>query len=235
MERYVNYFTTTESLNSIITGLTPSPDDKILAIAGSGDQGFAMLEYGARVTLVDSDENAIDFVKDRAEALKNGDFRGFFYPKGWSPPSLENLIIRNRYFNVQWPRYFSSRRVRKIRSNLGGLTILPCGKIGQNRLKQRFTKIYLSNAWSVCGNFLDNLLLDLVPNGLIYSAIDSDFISYLLVNDGFCLDRLRTKQAREQSQSQHPFRWNPAVWVNANPKLIIKRLEQGVSVAVPLP
>ncbi|MCX6774504.1 MAG: hypothetical protein NTY99_00220 [DPANN group archaeon] len=46
------YFQTNEDLASIVRGMNVKPTDYILAVGGSGDQAFALLEYAKRVKIV---------------------------------------------------------------------------------------------------------------------------------------------------------------------------------------
>ena len=44
---------TNEDLPSIVRGMDVNPSDYILAVGGSGDQAFALLEYAKKVKTVD--------------------------------------------------------------------------------------------------------------------------------------------------------------------------------------
>jgi len=56
MDNYVNYRTTNESLDAIVLALQPNKNDKILAVGGSGDQAFSLLEKAGEVCCVDNNE-----------------------------------------------------------------------------------------------------------------------------------------------------------------------------------
>lgn len=95
------YFTcTNESLPAIIAGLSPSSADRILAIGGSGDQAFALLEHGAQVAVIDHDARQIDFIRHRAAALADGDYYEFakrhaFFEEG--TPGMLHVYERDAY------------------------------------------------------------------------------------------------------------------------------------------
>jgi len=141
------YATTNESLKSIITGMNLSKEDEVLAIGGSGDQAFAILEFVKRVKVVDISSKQLAFINSRMAALKEMDvenffegdkkvFSGDFYP-------LFTQDVRN-YFLSDNPD-----RLEKIRKKLPDFLIMDPEDIVKTAQKERdYSKIYLSNAIS---------------------------------------------------------------------------------------
>ncbi|MBI4919049.1 DUF3419 family protein [archaeon] len=133
----VPYSKTNESLPAIINGLDLKQNDSVLAIAGSGDQAFAMLEYAARVEVVDKSSDQIFLVKLRAEALRREEYSLFLRS---SVDNFKELIKeRNCYFSKRGRR-------QKIRGNLEQLVFLKPSNISEVISERKFSKVYLSNA-----------------------------------------------------------------------------------------
>ena len=76
----VEFSRTNECLEAISAGLCVGATDRVFAIAGSGDQAFALLEHAKSVTVVDADSKQIKYVRARIAALRKGDKRKFFWP-----------------------------------------------------------------------------------------------------------------------------------------------------------
>lgn len=125
----VGYFSTNENLEAITLSLKPTSTDKILAVGGSGDQAFAMLETGAKIMCVDNNAIQVEYIAERAKQLKNGNYEEFLATSG--------LIERDEYFQ-------DIERIRKIKENLKNLE-LSCADVFKTAKKGGFTKIYLSN------------------------------------------------------------------------------------------
>lgn len=130
----VEHHTTNENLDAIIAGLDLKPDDSVLAVAGSGDQAFAILEYVRKVEAVDINPNQIDFIKLNVKALKLNKYD--LFQRG--PEFFHCVRDRQDYFLQQG-------RLNRIRSNLGNLNILEPSDIFSVRSKIKWSKIYLSN------------------------------------------------------------------------------------------
>ena len=67
----INYLATNETTESVIHGLDPKSEDRILSIIGSWDQIFAMLEFidKGKIIGVDYNQAQIDYINWRAENL----------------------------------------------------------------------------------------------------------------------------------------------------------------------
>jgi len=68
---------TNESLAAIVNGLDVNETDDILAICGSGDQAFALLEKAHSVTAVDIYKNQVDYARYRKRCLKEEKYAFF--------------------------------------------------------------------------------------------------------------------------------------------------------------
>ncbi len=128
------YRITNESLDSIVGGLSPALDDRILAICGSGDQALALLEYAGYVLAVDNNPAQIDYALKRIELVRLGLFERFLH----LPAIQRRSGLDSRY------EYFSMPgRLSRIRERLGRLDVRNCDLTGA--LTSEFTKVYLSN------------------------------------------------------------------------------------------
>nr|MBA4405529.1 hypothetical protein [Nanoarchaeum sp.] len=228
----LDYSCTNESLDAIMAGLDVQPQDRILAVAGSGDQAFAFLEIASHVKAVDTSLPQIKLVIQRAQQLREGnyvDFLNYTYngcldfirpaPTYWPDTGT-------RYENAHKPgrsAYFANNfpsRLDKIRANLGNLEISEeTADILKVAKKERgYNKIYLSNAIGYNRTLTDDKirrifspLPRLLPaDGLIYIANGGLFATYsldsTLVFPGVELDKELTIKARELDG------WRPAVY-----------------------
>ncbi|MBI4152801.1 hypothetical protein HY495_03760 [Candidatus Woesearchaeota archaeon] len=169
------YLATNESLQNIVDGLHPEPGDRIAAICGSGDQAFALAEYGARVFVVDKNLEQISFAEQRLHSLGTEKEEEIFFNRAYRG-RVESLgfVAResNAYFSVEG----RLERIRANRANIhfhhGDFFSYVCenaGAIG-------FTKIYASNAMDCqsqcfhCERSLDDLMTILPEGGLLYVA-----------------------------------------------------------------
>ncbi len=162
------YKVTNESLDGIVQGLDLQPSDQVLAICGSGDQAFAMLEHVASVLAIDKQPSQVDLARYRLECLAKGDYEGFLL-SGSRFGKFTDLDKRDAYFR-------SPGRLETIRSKLLNLTILE-KQLSEAITLRPFTKYYLSN---VIGDYISSmkLILELMQRmtdhlpvgGLIYMA-----------------------------------------------------------------
>lgn len=187
---------TLESMAAIVAGLEPSPEDHILAIAGCGDQAFALLEKGAKVTIVDINEEQLNHIRKRVEAVRNDNFGGFY-----GVPTNE-LDIKSYKERIE---YFESEdRFVRLMSLLENLEILPPMMLEDAAAKEKYDKIYASNSISgfYCKGTLEDhlklVLAGLKKGGLLYVSNGSEFISEIpfIENSGISLDERLSKKAR---------------------------------------
>ncbi|MFH1064896.1 MAG: hypothetical protein V1734_00105 [Nanoarchaeota archaeon] len=214
----LGYIATNESLDSIIVGMMLDRRDKVLAILGSGDQAFAMLEYGCSVIAVDCNAKQRRLAETRVEMLAGGDTHGFLYYAGCE----ENLVddsdmmhrdARNEYF-------MRAGKLGKIRRNLSNLKIRKEDIF--NVREKGFTKIYLSNAlvlygtcigrddyWNKCLKAMVRLL---EPEGLLYisnSHCIDDILAYSRKEEKTLrLEKELTKKCRQFDTGE----WTPGVY-----------------------
>jgi len=142
---------TNESLAGIITGMDISPGDKVLAIGGSGDQAFAILEFAKKVVAVDKSKDQVDFIRQKVEFLRERDYDGFlgivlFDARDYADPMSEEAKERMQLEKVR--RYFTEdpRRLERIRNNLQNLEIRCENIIDSVKEPSAYTKVYLSNS-----------------------------------------------------------------------------------------
>lgn len=163
---------TNECLDAILAGLDVRRDDRILAIGGSGDQAFAMLAKGASVTVVDYSDEQIEYIRMRADLLRNRRYAAFLADddpreEGDGRDCYAYLTIRSR--------------LRRIRKNLDRMSILKPKHIHQSLISDAlsFNKLYLSNVYTVDLPVVAPLL----PTGGRVYVTDSKMFCYLLNHD----------------------------------------------------
>lgn len=211
----LKYDCTNESIDSVVSSLSPQEGDNILAICGSGDIPFVLVEH-ARVTAVDIDEAQIDFASYRADKLKLGDYASFL--REVCEPTPRCLS----YDHFARDKYFSDiSRMEAIRQRLGNLSFEVGNIFGMDIKYREFNKIYLSNALgykmksnSLGSRFMKNVSKYLLSPGLIYLA------NYyqLLKKDKRCVDEHLqfdfglTRTASRYYDENDPDNWRPAVF-----------------------
>ena len=95
------YACTNESLEGIIQGLDANSRDEILAIGGSGDQAFALLDRARKVKVIDISSIQLDYIKRRHEALARGDFEEFLEIHiSWKDSVVINFF-KERFENIK--------------------------------------------------------------------------------------------------------------------------------------
>lgn len=179
--KMLGYTCTNENLKAIVTGLDIQSTDRVLAVAGSGDQALAILETASFVKAVDIVQDQVDFFRGRVQALVNGDYNAFLnvnnfgtcdgFVSGTYMPEVAKFMLdmRNKYF-------LEGNRLKRIQTSLGNLVILNHKDILEvAQTEEGFSKIYLSNVfgnthsnyWPI-SETLRNIALRLPVNGLIY-------------------------------------------------------------------
>ncbi len=216
----LNYSHSNEDLRSIVSGLNIDSKDNVLAIAGSGDQAFAILEISESVTIVDVNPNQMEYIKKRIEFLKKENYEDFL--KIRSSGARDNLLqgkFSGGYskFNLKKrDEYFLKKgRLNRIRKNLKNFKIHRLGdilKIAQKKIG--YSKIYLSNIFRFDYSIndwepfvkkaLEKIAKNLPKGGLIYI---SDHPKQLWVNS-LELDKNLTQKARKFETTN----WSPAVY-----------------------
>ena len=163
---------TNESIPAIMEGLQIQQGDRVLAVCGSGDQAFAMLELADYVTAVDSSKLQILYAKCRLAQIKRGDFKRFHTLLPHCGSNITYREQRSRYFTLSKLQTLKLK-VDRLRLERGDMY-----KFSPRRIREgRFNKIYLSNL--LCygdyysrnnTNFLDMLVSVLPCGGLIYTV-----------------------------------------------------------------
>jgi len=208
----LEYTHTNEDLRAIVHGLDLSLDDKVLAICGSGDQAFAMLEKAGEVVAVDYNQSQLKYALERLKHLKKGDHTRFLVP---DPDEYFDLRNSRRYFN--WEKF------QKIKSRIDSLKIITdqINIFDSGLAMVDFTKIYLSNALDYgygpirkdrerLGSFnLEHFVEPLREGTLIYDTNLHHRFEVLCKNG--CLEKEEelTRIARWLEEGYH---WNPTVY-----------------------
>lgn len=232
-----------EEPKAVATGLDIKPNDKVLSIAGSGDQVFHMLELGAKVRVCDKDLIQIEVVRARAEALHERDIEAFLGLGEYGLLYDKDYVERRRAFFKQ------GNRLETIRRNLDNLVLLDQpSDILVEAQKGPQTKINLSNvfSWEYNGevgmgnrvrNTLRKIAKHLDKRGLIYVSNHSvlngannysgyskefddfnpPFLPLSLEVDGGLTVKARLLQSRGDS------RWVPGVYRRVSPGINLLR------------
>tara|TARA_Y100000310_G_scaffold78181_1_gene74811 strand:+ start:8797 stop:9561 length:765 start_codon:yes stop_codon:yes gene_type:complete len=185
----LKWLSTNEDLESILEGMDVNEDDSILAIGGSGEQIFAMLSRGAKVTVIDYDPVQIWYIKYRAKLIENGFIDTF----------LEPITTYWQNFRPNPLDFFRKQGILdSIRENVGNLTIMePTDLYDLDPTPiERFNKLYLSNAIQSDKKRAESIQLlkgfvkYLPLGGLIYSSQRIDEVLDLQKNGilGFFVD-----------------------------------------------
>ncbi len=230
-----------ECIGSIVTGLSVDPSDVILAIGGSGDAAFALLEGASRVITVDYNSQQIDYISERMRSLRDSDFDGFLRvsKEGTKDANLgersfeKSLERRNRYFR-------QGKRLEKIRGRLGNLELVKGDIFQVTRDRTGFNKLYLSNAighrlnhdsrkgeqYTETSKVVSQVSQNLPPHGLVYVSDHEELTSLFRFWSG--LPKLSSLALREDilppelklereltSRAQKEDRgiWVPAVYI----------------------
>ncbi len=203
------YLITNEELEAIVNGLDVNENDIVLAVAGSGDQAFALLEYAKEIKAVDCNPSQIEHLKKRIEFLKNKDFEKFLEVKKSLTKSLSEILERrNKYFR-------KNERLEKICNKLDSLKFKK-GNIFQVAQKESFNKLYLSNVPLKEEVYLFEKLLKKIPSGsLIYYShgkfFENIFLKYKKeIPSCLKLDMDLTNKARKIQEGK--LVWKPSVY-----------------------
>ncbi len=162
---------TNENLDAIVAGLDLEPTDDVLAICGSGDQAFAILEYAHSVLAVDNQPGQVRFAKERKNALFDGDYKHFLFPQGIVHGDYY-VNKRNKYFRKPERLDLIKSKIRRAKFSVKDITKVP--NLG------RFSKFYFSNAIGYTGfqdpetRFIRRLVVETPVGSLIYCSDDRD-------------------------------------------------------------
>lgn len=195
------YLYTNESLEAIVKSMQLTRKDNVLAVCGSGDQAFAMLEYAKRIVAMDHGPEQVDYAQKQKKLISEGKFKQFL---------ARGLLIQKSVADMR--EYFKvPGRLERIRKRLKYLSIRD-GDIFRDSPGNKFSRIYLSNALGHLN--LDEspelslmLIIDrLKPNGLLYVTEEKDMPS-----DPF--SRIEEDiELTELARDYQPKRWMPVIY-----------------------
>ena len=149
----LDYTITNERIEAVEAGfgmgLSTHPT-RILAVGGSGDIPFALLQY-AEVDVVDINPAQVAFILQRAEQLKSGDYSGFLNPDVRGKNDGDEQVYA--YSKSKRDKYFLTvRRLDRIRASLDRLKVRPAADIREVLKEDRkYSGIYLSNVLGLVG------------------------------------------------------------------------------------
>ncbi len=200
---WVSFRYTNESLDAIVRGMAVNETDDIIAICGSGDQAFAMLEYAKSVVAIDNDRRQIEYAIERAAMIKGGDFEKLF----------EAPCNRNKKDKLMSIAYFSQPgRLERIRQNINRLEIRHVNSIFIGEVEEgRFTKIFLSNIMGFHGflpyseeqqYFIAEIAARLRMPGLMYFSDEKKLCSLAELKD-IVRDDVLSNIAREEEDKAY--------------------------------
>ncbi len=215
------YSHTNECIDAIPAGMDANREDRILSIGGSGDQGFALLEYANSVTNIDREKAQTEYILDRIEALRQGEYDKFFQVYEDEVPELKTRAEKAK-------KYFSrttliekilgrKTRLERIRGKLGSLEVKTADmhEFVRDMQSRWFSKAYLSNAVTFSKlarinqrSFIEHLAAKLRNPGIIYIA-DSEGVS-LKGAYNIRIDEKLTRIAVEIAKGKQP--WFPVVY-----------------------
>lgn len=140
MRDELTYYCTNENLEAIVLALKPNSNDKILAVGGSGDQAFVLLENAKEVYCVDKNKAQVKYMEKRRNALRRGDYKSFLQEIEasiwWGDAQLQ---MREDYFKQK-------NRIHNIKEKLNRLTVKHGDIVEIAKTEPGLTKVYLSNA-----------------------------------------------------------------------------------------
>jgi len=201
-----------ESIKAVMSVLNGSKKDSVVSICGSGDYAFAMLEKVRDIIVVDTREMQIDLFYYRKKLIEKGDFEKFLKIK---QEPLDRQDERNLEFRN---KYFSYKRLKKIRKNLESSIVTEwVGDIFNMQLNKEVNKVFLSNVlsyWKYRGNRRKDM--QIITNwvsvgGLIY--VSDGRISDELLNPQIEVDKYLTKESRKiQREEYNGYNWSPVVF-----------------------
>ena len=215
----IRYTFTNENLAAIMEGLDVTEGDRILAVGGSGDQAFAMLEVADRVGVIDTNPTQLEFIYRRAVLLAANDYDGFL--RSTEEGMCDDVFDWSHIGGRPNEEYFlEPERLRRIRSKLNRLEFLkPRNIMGLGPIIQGYNKVYLSNANIAQKGYkwlrLGAISAELPMWGLMYFADNGELNARTtpqarLFSHGLALEeRLsRVAQARERETGNI---WTPEV------------------------
>lgn len=160
------YLATNETVEAVVKGLAVNSDDQVLAICGSGDIPFGLLEKARTVVAIDRNFEQVQYAEWRLKKLTEKNIESFlrFIDNGRG----EKNVVNRTYF-------FVGDRLSNITSCADKIEFRISNIFKMIENNNRFTKIYLSNVLGFGVNNssdLASISSYLVPNGLLYVTQD---------------------------------------------------------------
>lgn len=232
----VQYPCTNETLDAILNGMDVGEKDSIIAVGGSGDQAFALLEKAHSVTAVDRDPMQTRYIEIRADMLLNGDIDGFLCPairSDFGKGKSKEEIMEKYYYPVagvvradkrDWERmanyFLQPGRIERIKANLGNLEIKKANDFLDEIKEGKFSKAYISNIIGYCPESIGERILLLKqatavllePCMLYVSNCSSTIFDLLLKAQFRNMEELTDIARKAESVSDASMLWRPAVF-----------------------
>lgn len=204
---------TNESLEAIVKGMRLTRKDNVLAVCGSGDQAFAMLEYANSVVAVDRNKEQIEYAKERARLIEAGDIDGLI-----NEAERVCKMTTPDYIKL----YFSQPgRFERIREKICRLEIKQVNDILDEVKKGEFSKAYISNIIGFNGfmaepakqaEYIKRLAGMLRRPGIIYISNARSICTRKICNQHNLQKDKALSEAARKEEVENGCYWHPAVY-----------------------
>lgn len=207
----VGFWCTNESLEAIVQGMDVQQGDRILGVMGSGQQGLAMIEKGAKVDLIDKNDIQTEYFYKISLFIKN--------ETNSNESCIKLLKDVSDVRDEKLMNFFDLRKIVEIRKNFEKMNILKSGDIFdlKDDLK-KYNKIYLSNAIHFSpGIYSNEKFLNFVNRfneKTLFYISDSHANKSELENIGFKINSYLTRKARKIDSG-----WDPQVIIKDNTRI----------------
>ena len=148
-EPILKYSVTNEQLPAIVAGLAPRSIDRVLAIAGSGDQAFALLADADSVIAIDNNPKQLELVRQRIGLLSSGNFDAFLNPRRTG--AYDFFLVSDYDLDLRRDFFKQEDRLNRIRSKLNRLELVEADISDFVQNRNGYNKTYLSNAFTYMG------------------------------------------------------------------------------------
>lgn len=222
----VRYYRTNENPEAILAGLDVQERDNILGIGGSGNDPFAMLTRGPRVTAIDKSKWQVRYMNEQGSLIKNNDYTGFMRNR-----ARKKFLSGNKYKYPweQWEdifgtKFFTEEIFNIIRKNIDLLQIKHSSLLEAIK-DNEFNKIYLSNAvghrsspftfqplrfGNTVRQYMEEISHQLPEGGLIYAASGKTIWGEIEGKSNLIIDNQLSSKAIDNG-------WYPLVFRKVSP------------------
>jgi hypothetical protein len=211
-----NYKCTNESIEAILLGMDVKPEDNILCIMGSGQQGLAMAGEGANVTLIERSKSQADYFSRLFSFLSD--------EKNQNELCRDILVEISRAYKSPKSYFSDLKKIADIRKNL--FRINNPGQTDMFEAKKGisgYNKVYLSNALTIGEMYYPRSLSVFkdfggrFKEGTLFYATRRFTESDDEIKPPFYIEKTLTEIARELERSS----WDPRVIIkNENYKTV---------------